>query len=176
MKKHVITSIVIFFTILSIFPAFIAAKPIRWGPPDEWMVADSYHLEDGSYYDGALSDTYSNNGAWLIFTCTYTAVPPEYSNTFEVEFDFSNSNYKKVKLEADTDQDGRDGSFYVEAVYTTGDPVRLGTFSPDDVTVYYNLNKNLVLDKIILGYLQNDVEGQRAVFIDEIRALWTYVP
>ncbi len=91
-----ITSIVIFFTILSIFPAFIAAKPIRWGPPDEWMVADSYDIIDGSYEEGELSDTYSNNGAWLLCTCTYTAVPPEYQNSFEVEFDFILNKIKQA--------------------------------------------------------------------------------
>lgn len=179
MKKHMIISIVVFFVILSIFPAFIAAKPIPRRPPDEWVVASDYDITLGYYVSGEISDTYYNDGQYLVGKCVYLVYPfePYFYNTFSITFDFSNEHYKQVKLEATVDFLG-DGNFCVDAVYTSGSPrrVRLGCFSPGSTSHTFSVNHNRVLDEIILEYLETGHVGQRFIYIDQIMALWTWKP
>ncbi|MHA2009684.1 MAG: hypothetical protein ACXACY_07000 [Candidatus Hodarchaeales archaeon] len=177
MKKHMIISILVFFVTLSFFTAFVVAAPKPRGYPDQWLPASDYDITTGDYYYGLLSDTFTNDGNNLAGKCYYVATPWIVFNAFEIEFDFYDSHYRKVRLEGNTDILGISGEFGVYAVYTSGSPrkVYLGVFNPGTATRYFTIDRHKVLDKIIVDYLQFDVYGIRVIYFDEIRALWTSV-
>lgn len=165
-KLIFVTTLLFSISILGILPTLA-----RSYLPDEWVVASDYDITSGDYYYGTLSDTYTDNNVYLIGDCFWTWYP-YHANEFKILFDFYNSHYKQVVIDASTDILGSDGKFYLVAYYTTGNPVDLGQFSPG-TKKYYNLDQTRVLDKIGLEYRQVGTPWQRTVYIDQINALWT---
>lgn len=165
-----VTTLLFSISILGILPTLAHAKP-----PDEWIVASSYDITLGSHYSGTISDTYTDNSQYLVGNCYYWWFWFQCSNSYEIIFDFGNSHYKRVVIDATTDVLGYNGLFKLVAYYTTGSPVQLGVFDPG-YKQYYTLDYTRVLDKIGLEYWQSGVFGQRRVYVDQINALWTYYP
>ncbi len=163
-KYILITSALVLATFCFLSPRTIA------GYPDRWVVASSHKITLGYPHSGTIRDTYYNDGEYLVGKCLWLWT----ANSFKIKFDFSNDHYKRVRVDATTDPLGYDGLFCVDAVYTTG-KVRLGCFSPG-YTGYFTTDSSKVLDKVIVEYSQTGVWGQRKVYIDEIRALWTDFP
>ena len=167
-KLIFVTTLLFSFSILGILPTLAHAKPL-----DEWVCASSYDIIIGDHYSGTISDTYTNNGYYLVGACFYTGFWIFSANAYEIKFDFGNSHYKQVVIEAKTDYLGTSGIFILYAYYTTGNRVYLGEVDKDTI-VYKSLDYTRVLDKIGLEYWQDGVPGQRAVGVDLIKALWTY--
>ncbi len=165
-KLIFVTTLLFSISILGILPTLAHAKP-----PDEWVVASSYDITLGYYYSGTISDTYTDNSQYLVGNCFWFWT----ANSYEIIFDFGNSHFRRVVIDATTDPLGASGTFKLVAYYTTGSPVQLGTFSPG-YKKYYTLDYTRVLDKIGLEYWQSGVFGQRRVYVDQINALWTYYP
>lgn len=164
-KVIIVTAIFFSIGVLGILPTLAHAKP-----PDEWVCASSYEITIGSYYSGTISDTYTNDGQYLVGKCfVYFLI-----NHYEILFDFSNNHYKQVIIDATTSSWGYYGNFYLFAYYTTGSPVLLGTFSPGN-TKTYNLERSRVLDKIGLVYFHPWMPYQVIVYVDLINVLWTYI-
>ncbi len=144
-------------------------------PPDEWVVASDHDITWGWHSSGDTSDTYYNDGEFLVGNAVYNPLGGG-QNSFSIDFDFSNEHYKQVKVEAKTDIFGYDGEFKVYAHFTVGDSDYLGCFGPGSDTHTFTVDKNRVLNKIRVDYWQEGTLLQRKIYIDLINALWTWIP
>ena len=150
-------------------PILVEASP----PPIIDYYANSYQIAAGSYYSGTLSDTRTNNEAFLTVKASWWWFIGFFFDA-DIYFDFTNRVYDAVIVDIADNAPGT--NMMVHVYYTTGSPDHFPVGAGDwpngwlsDGLYEFTLDSRVV-DRVLINFFYgNFVGGDRYLKIDMIK-------